>query len=60
MRQYKVKYTLTSHSRHGNYVYSYCDKVDADNKNEAVQMVKSKNKENHGHWKFMLVAVKEA
>lgn len=56
---FKVKYTLTSHSRHGNYVYGFCDKVEAESKDEAVQSVKSKSKENHGHWKFRLIAITE-
>lgn len=57
--KYLVKYTQTSHSRYGNYVYKNLDKVEADSKEQAINKVKETCKENHGHWKFRLVSAEQ-
>ena len=57
---YKVRYMLSTHSRYGRYDYKFSDKIEANSAEEAVQIAKAKSKENHGHWKFRLLEVKEA
>ena len=59
MNTYKVKYTVTTHSRCGSYVYGDIEKVEANSEAEAVDKVRAEIKENHGQWKFRLIGVKE-
>lgn len=60
MKQFKVDYAAVSHSRCGNYIYRFCDKVEAENKDDAVAKVKATVKQNHSQWKFRLFGVSEA
>lgn len=55
---YKVKYTVTTHSRYGNYVYADSEIVQAASEDEAVEKVRSEIKSNHGQWKFRVISVK--
>lgn len=59
MNRYKVKYTVTTHSRCGSYVYGDIEKVEANSESEAVDKVRSEIKETNGQWKFRLIGVKE-
>ena len=59
MKQFKVKYTVTTHSRCGSYVYGDIEKVEATSEAEAVEKVRNEIKETNGQWKFRLIGVKE-
>lgn len=54
---YKVKYTLTSRSRYGAYVYDWTDIVEAETEDEA--KAKLKELKAKPHWKFRVPSVKE-
>ena len=59
MKKYKVKYTVTTHSRYGNYVYKDSDIVQAMTDDEAVNKVRTQIKEKNGQWKFKKLSVIE-
>lgn len=59
MKKYKVKYTLTTHSRCGSYVYRQSETVEADTEQEAVDKVRSSIKQRNGHYRFTLKGVAE-
>ena len=59
MKKYKVKYTVTTHSRYGNYVYKDSDTVEAMTADEAVDKVRARIKEKNGQWKFKKSSVIE-
>lgn len=57
--KYIVKYTSTTHSRYGNYVYHFSEEVEAITPEEAITKVKSMAYESKsGHWKFRVSSVK--
>lgn len=55
---FKVKYTLTSKSRYGSYVYSYSETVEADSRESAIAKVKAANAK--PRWKFTVKTVEAA
>lgn len=59
MKNYKVKYTLTTHSRCGSYVYKQSEVVEALTEKEAVEKVRTSIKQNNGHYRFTLKEVQE-
>lgn len=61
MKKYRVNYIVKTHSRYGTYIYKAHDFVEAENEEQAAEMMRNRSAENtnNGQNKLIVKSVRE-